>query len=259
MDPRPLAAVRILASLCIVYDLLRLQYLDLVWPMFGPSDRIAWSVANQYVMHWVAGDYGGIVAFYTALFCFTLVGAGIATGPAIVVGVITHAQIGHLYVPGDRAIDRILRTVMLIILFTPATRVWTVFDRKSAASMAAWPVDLIRFILVMVYTSAGTAKVLTSNRWLNWDRMPELYRIIADPSACILDPAWAEPSIPLWRWFTVALEHSSFLILTPLRAFWGLDAPGSGAVVRPGHVPVGDGGAVPAAVLGWHANLTASG
>ena len=34
----------------------------------------------------------------------------------IVFGALAYAQLGHLYPPGDRAIDRILRTALLILL-----------------------------------------------------------------------------------------------------------------------------------------------
>ena len=39
---------------------------------------------------------------------------GVAARPALLIGVLAYAQAGHLYAPGDRGIDRILRTVLLI-------------------------------------------------------------------------------------------------------------------------------------------------
>ena len=82
---------------------------------------------------------------------------------------------------------------------------------------------LLRWMLVLVYTSAGVAKLAQQPGWLAVSGMPVLYRILADPMASSLDPLAAAPWWWLLRalgWGTIALELSAFLLLTRWSRYW---------------------------------------
>ena len=55
-----------------------------------------------------------MVALVLTLTCMGLITIGRWMRPAIIVGVLAYAQLGHLFPPGDRAIDRIVRCGLLI-------------------------------------------------------------------------------------------------------------------------------------------------
>ena len=86
MDARILALLRILASACVVADLLRVWQLGLVEDLFrlyesgginGHPDPQLWVID-------LLGPDGGVVAFWLTLCCFALVGLGLFTRPAMV-------------------------------------------------------------------------------------------------------------------------------------------------------------------------------
>lgn len=92
--------------------------------------------------------------------------------------------------------------------------------------MPAWPVDLIRWLLVMVYLGAGLAKLFPRPmNWLSPSHSSVTYRIVTYPALSNGDPQfWWD-----WKWTmyaldvaTIVVELLPILILTRWRKWWGL-------------------------------------
>ena len=227
MDPRPLALVRILVPLAVILDLLRLVQLGLVEVLFRPWEQGGLSTftdPSAFIHVW-SPMWGGIVAFGLTVICMMLIGLGRWMRPAILIGCLAYAQLGHLYPPGDRAIDRILRCALLFLLFSKADEIWAWNSKPRAARVPAWPAHGIQFLLVIVYMSAGISKLAQQPNWMAIDGMPVLYRIMTDPLASNLDPAdwtWAYPLFRFGGWSTIILEVGAFLILTRWCHWWAI-------------------------------------
>ena len=218
MDPTPLALVRIGLPMVVIADLARLIYLDLVGHVFVPYS--AGGLSKIQDPHWVLpsllGDASATVALSLTVVCLSLVAIGRWMRPAILVGVLAYAQLGHLFPPGDRAIDRIIRCGLLILLFSHADKALS-WKRTRTHPIPAWPAHLIRFLLVLVYLSAGLAKLIQQPGWISLTADPPLMRILIDPMAGELDPVfWAQfPWLfRLGGFATIAFELSSPLLLT---------------------------------------------
>jgi hypothetical protein len=170
------------------------------------------------------GASAGAIALVVTLVSMALVSLGVWMKPAILVGVLAYAQLGHLYPPGDRAIDRLLRTALLILLFSDAHKRFSV-RRVAAPFISAWPADLIRFFLMLVYLSAGLAKLIQQPGWLSVVATPPLLRILTDPMASNLDPVFWATYPELFRiagFVTIAIELSSPLLLTRYGHIWAI-------------------------------------
>lgn len=224
MDARPLTLVRILACFAILADLLQLGALDLVETLFRPWEAGGLSVVQDdaNVLMALSPAWGGPVAYVVTLVCLTLAMVGVWTRPALVIGLLAYAQLGHLYPPGDRAIDRLLRCALLLVLVSGAHRRW---PARPGDRVPAWPADTLRFLLVLVYLSAGIAKLQEQPGWLAWSGTPVLYRVMGDPLAAHVDPVAAVPFWPLLRflgWGTIALECSAPLLFTRFAPYWAV-------------------------------------
>ncbi len=231
MDARILALLRILVCLCVLLDLLRVWQIGLVEDYYrlyehgGINDH---PDSAAHVVEWFGPD-GGIYAYWTTVACMALAVFGIATRPALVLGVLAYAQSGHLYSPGDRGIDRILRTAMIFLIFSGSHRRFALgllaFPRMARDWVAAWPADLVRWLMVMVYLSAGVSKLMQQPRWLMAPDLPVVYRILSDPMAGKMDPVAAEPFWLLWvifGWATIIVECSAPILLTRWGRYWSL-------------------------------------
>ena len=226
-DSRPLALVRIGVAACVLGDLLRVAWLGLlphVFHLYSDGGINKFPDSALVVDAWFGTHTGPFLAALTGL-CMVLVLLGRWTGPAILIGVLAYAQLGHLFPPGDRGIDRILRTTLLILMFADSHRRLSLDPRQMRPRIPAWPMDLIRFLLVMVYLSAGVSKLMTTQAWVSVQEWPVLFRIMTDPLAAHMDPAgavWVMPLFHLGSWATVLLECSSPLLLTRWRRHWAI-------------------------------------
>ena len=227
-DPMPQALTRVFLGLCVVFDLVRVGQLGLVQDFFRSYEYGGLSQQQFDRMLWiteVSPEWGGLVAWGLCLLCALLVVLGVAVRPSIVVFLVLYAQLGHLYPPGDRAIDRLIRTAMLILLFSGAHRAFRIRGGDSATKIPAWPVAMITFVLVLMYMSAGIHKVWVNPQWLAWTGDVPLYRILTDPMSGKVDAVWAADWMGIWRvlgWFTILFEIGSFLLLTRWGRWWAL-------------------------------------
>lgn len=232
VDIRPIAALRILVAACILGDLLRVAQLGLVDDFFLPYDQGGLSGISEY--WWLLDDVvgetrAGFVAYGVTLVCALLIMLGIQVRPAIVIGVLFYAQLGHGYPPGDRAIDRVLRLMLIFLWFTPAHRKWALdnllFGRAAVASAKGWFYDLVKWFLIVMYLCAGVGKVQNNPDWLGMRPFSPLYRILTDPLASNLDSTWWYTFHPLFRfgsWATILIELTPFLMLTRFCPHWAV-------------------------------------
>ena len=230
MDTRPLALVRIAVALVLLGDIAHLVGL-------GVADDVFRTYADGGLSAFKGGNYmltplgpgagmGALAVLVVALVC---VATGIGTRPAILVAVLAYAQLGALYPPGDRAIDRFLRSVLLLLLFSGCHTRWSLGQRLRATApmlqCPAWPADMLRVLLVSIYLNSGIVKA-ASMLWLPGSEVPVLYTILADPTAGRLDHvAWKGVHLPfsVGATFTLLLELSAPLLLFPrLAPWWGL-------------------------------------
>jgi len=137
------------------------------------------------------------------------------------------AQLGHLYPPGDRAIDRILRTAILFLLFSASHRRWSLNRAPPLKRSPGWPLQLLRWLLVLVYLSAGISKLMQQPHWLGVQGVPVLYRILCDPLSAQIDPLVAQSYFGVFRvlgWATIAVELSAVLLFTRWACWWSAAA-----------------------------------
>ena len=225
-DATPLAWLRIGLPICVIADLLRVVQLGLMDTIFVPySDGGLSRVQDPHLVliEWFGGSAGGLAVIIT-LVCMVMVSFGTWMRPAILVGVFAYAQLGHLYPPGDRAIDRIVRTALLILFFSRADQ-WISIRKIRTRMIPAWPNDLMRFFLVVIYLSAGLSKLIQQPGWLSFSETPPLMRILTDPMSANLDPVgWSEYELlfRLGGFVTIAIELSSPLLLTRYGHFWAV-------------------------------------
>ena len=117
--------------------------------------------------------------------------------------------------------------MILLLLFSGAHRRLSLLDGPTVEKIAAWPADVLRWVLMLVYLSSGVAKLMAEPDWLGFRGTPVLYRLMTDPLASWVDPLAAEPYQPVFRvlgWATILVECSSPLILTRWAPYWALCA-----------------------------------
>lgn len=228
VDARPIALVRVLLPLTVLADLLRVAWIGQVFNYYVPYSHggINKGQDSMYKLGDLLGpEVAGPATWLVATVCMALISAGVAVRPAILIGVAAYSQLGHAFPIGDRGIDRFVRTVLLILLFSGAHKRFVPWAKEKAATVPAWSSDLIRFAMVMMYMAAGISKLMQQPRWLATSGMPVVYRIMTDPMAAHLDPVMMQDLyLPLrvMGWITIVLECAGFLILTRLAPWWAV-------------------------------------
>jgi hypothetical protein len=225
VDARVLASLRIGIGTVIVFDMLRTWAQGLV-PWLYRLDGEGIARPDAYYLLEPLGPDGPVVAFYVALGAYALVALGAFTRPAILVGVLAGAQLGQVGHVSEQGVDHILRTTLLILWFAPCDVRWAVGPSKRRDLVPAWPLDLIAFLLVLVYMDSGFAKLFRDwSAWTNLASLPGTLRILADPLSGVVDPTWAYERQWLFRaldTLTLLFECAAFLLLTRVRAAWAV-------------------------------------
>jgi len=227
VDARPLALTRVLLPIMLLLDMARLVQLGLVDDLFRHYDQGGINVAlNPHLwLDNLSPMWGGPVAVGVVMAALACVAAGVLYRPALLVALVGYAQLGHLCGPSDRGIDRILRTVMLILIVSEAHKHFSL-KRPWKDRIPAWPQDLVRYLLVLVYMNSGFAKLLGDPAgWLGFEGQSHLYRIITNPVAGHVDPVMADDwGWVLWLggWFTIGIELAAPLLLTRHAHWWAL-------------------------------------
>lgn len=212
--------VRTLVCAVALLQFLWVARYGLVDAVYVPWDSggIAVARAPAYVLDDLFGAWGGWVGWTAIVAGLGAALAGLRPRWSILVALLAWAQLGHLYPPGDRAIDRILRCTLLFHLCGDLPS-WA--DVRAGRRVRAWPADLTRYLMVLVYLSAGVGKLAATPTWLSPGPQGALYRAVADPVSGNLPGAagW------MWLWqaggvYTVVVELLSPLLLTRWARWW---------------------------------------
>lgn len=218
VDSRPLRLVRALVAACLLGDLAAMAWRGALEAVLLPASAGGLG-SEPSPQAWFAGAWwAGGLWYGVGWLALPWVFAGRAVRPALALALLASAQLGHLYVPGDRGIDRLLRTVLLVLLFSRAT------DDRPPVKVAAWPMDLLRWLLAIVYLQAGIAKLDAEPGFLDLHQ-PELYEILCEPAVGRLDPLTWRP-VP-WLFtaggaVALALELSAPLLVTRWARWWAV-------------------------------------
>lgn len=110
---------------------------------------------------------------------------GVATPVSTAVLLLLYAQTAQILPLGDRAIDVLLRNVLLVLVFSRAGATWSVDARLrtgrwggDGSEVPAWPRYLIVLQLVVMYFAAGVNKF--ADPWWPWGGYSALYLILND-------------------------------------------------------------------------------
>jgi len=221
VDVRPLALVRIVLPLILLFDLMEVWRQGLLTPLWGLPELGGLGLGPPT---WLTplGSAGMPLLVSVLGLSLLLLAAGVFGRPAGLVAVLAYAALDDLFPLADRGIDRLIRTVLILLLCSRAHRCWTLGGllgwKTEERTTAAWSVRALHLFLAVVYLSAGLAK-LHGGDWFEFDQDPQLYRVLTDPMAGSLDP-----NTPLWKTLaplfglagsiTVLWELSSVVLLT---------------------------------------------
>lgn len=231
VDNRPFALMRISLALAVFVDQCKMLAVGMVGPAYQLYEHggLAGFHRGQF---WFLdqGASAGPALWGVMMVCMLCTVLGVATRPAMLIGVLAYAQLGHLFPTGDRGVDRLVRTVLLFLMFTNAHRCYSLGNilrrRPRLTTTPGWATDVLHLLLVMVYSAAGLVKVHQSAWWLG-SGPPMLYRILTDPMAAHLSPFssfWRamQPVMRVAGWITVSWELMSVMFLTRYAHWWGL-------------------------------------
>lgn len=148
------------------------------------------------------------------------VGLGCFTQGSALLYVCLSAQAALINAPADRAIDRAIRIMVLILAFSPAGQLWSVDAKRKTGSFRgdpgkapAWSRYLILGQLVLIYWGASLAK--SGTHWYPWGGYRALYYTLQDPIMAARDFRWLAQPIP---YFVTQLA-------TAATHLWELSAP----------------------------------
>lgn len=205
--PTSLALARLLVGLVLLADLASLAARGLVPALWlAPPRGLGWGTAADgapEVLRWL----GASPVALTALWAVELLGAlGVALGwalrPAALACALAGAVLGHLAPSGERAIDQLLRIVLLVFALSRADAAWSLRARLRArkghapeSTLAAWPRQLLFAQLVWVYFSAAHNRGGVA--WWPSGHFSALAHVLSDPHFAVLSPAFPRAVFPL--------------------------------------------------------------
>jgi hypothetical protein len=223
--PESLALVRILVGSVLVADLAGMVGHGLV-PDFwlAPPRGLGWAGAAEVTGVWQAlGSSAGAVS---ALFVVAVLGAlavtlGVLLRPAALLCIVATALLAHLAPEGERAIDMLLRIVLVVLALSRADAKWSLeslrerrHGRSEPESIPAWPRLLLFGQLVWVYFSAAQNR--GGREWWPNGGFLALSRVLSDPHFARFAPGWTtgiEPFSRVATALTMLFELGSPLIL----------------------------------------------
>jgi hypothetical protein len=224
--------MRIGIALCIIWDQLRLWDRGLLEYVYrhsahgGFTDR----AKSWYVLDSLFGDeHAGIIAWALTVISMVFVALGVRARIFTVLGCFMYSQLAYGFWIAETSGDRIARIGLVLLLFTTVHQTWSLErPAQPATTTMAWPVDLARWFLFLIYINAGLCKVFPRPlNWLGWHDTAVTYRILTYPLTSRLDAAfWYDWK---WTWYlsdvaTIIVECSAILLLTRWRKWWALAA-----------------------------------
>jgi hypothetical protein len=224
-SPTGLALVRMLLASVVLVDLLTLGAHGVTAWLWAPIEAGGISASSQgdvplFYRVFSASRSSASLLWVGLTLSALAVGLGCFTRGAALAFVCLSAQAALINGPADRAIDKAIRIVMLILVLSPAGQVWSVDAKLETGSFRgapglapAWARYLILGQLVLMYCAAGLSKGGT--HWYPWGGYSALYLSLQDPILAAGDFRWLAQPIPF---FTTQLATASTHL-------WELAAP----------------------------------
>ena len=206
--PESVAVVRILVGSVLFLEFAGMANAGLA-PDFwlAPPRGLGWAAAADPVGF--VRSLGSSPGFVTALWALALAGSfGVAVGlwlrPAALACVAATALLGRLAPDGERAIDVLLRIVLIVLALSRADAAWSLarvrdsrLGRPTVTSIPAWPRLLLFGQLVWVYSSAAQNR--GGIEWWPAGGSVALARVLSDPHFARFSPGWTAALDPLPR------------------------------------------------------------
>ncbi|HTV21592.1 MAG TPA: HTTM domain-containing protein [Polyangiaceae bacterium] len=223
--PTCLALIRIALGLVIVFDLLTLAAhgaIDWIWTPVEAGGVAGGDDAEASLFYLlVPASAGSAMLLWAGLLASAVgVAVGAFTRTSALVHVWFSVQAAVINPGADRAIDRLIRMVLIILVLAPSAAVWSVDAKRATGSFRgdaspapAWPRYLIFGQLVLTYFGAGLAKGGTY--WYPWGGYNALYLTLRDPILSSVEPGWLDST----------LAHVATQIGTAATHLWELGAP----------------------------------
>ncbi|HEU4580661.1 MAG TPA: HTTM domain-containing protein [Polyangiaceae bacterium] len=223
--PTALACIRIALALVMLVDLAAIGWHGVATWLWAPLEAggiVGWGAADAPLFYrLLPPSAASAQLLWLGLVLSVLcVGAGFCMRGAALGYVWLSAQAALINGPADRAIDRAVRIMMLILVLSPAAQVWSIdawrktgHFRGSPEPAPAWPRYMILAQLVLIYFGAGLAKGGTS--WYPWGGYRALYLTLQDPILAAAD----------FRWLARPLPFRLTQVATALTHLWELSAP----------------------------------
>ena len=226
--PTCLVLVRVLVALVVLVDLAAIALQGAapwLWAPIEAGGIASWDPAAPPLVYRVlppsAGSaqllWGGLVLSALCL------GAGCFTRAAALTYVFLSVQATLINGPADRAIDRLIRIIVLILVLSPAGSAWSVDAKRASGSFRgnvtaapAWARYLILGQLVLTYFGAGLAK--SGTHWYPWGGYNALYLTLRDP---ILSAVATNAP----RWIDQPIVYFTTRVATAITHLWELGAP----------------------------------
>jgi hypothetical protein len=223
--PIVLASIRIALALVVLVDLATVAAYGVETWLWAPAEAggiSGWDAADAPAFYrLLPATASSARLLWLGLSLSALcVGVGFCTRGAGLFYVWLSAQSALINGPGDRAIDRAIRIIFLILVLSPAGSLWSIDAklatgrfRGAAEAAPAWPRYLILGQLVIIYCGAGLAKGGTY--WYPWGGYRALYLTLQDPILAAAD----------FRWLAQPLPYLITRIATAATHLWELGAP----------------------------------
>jgi hypothetical protein len=223
--PTCLAAIRIALGLIVVFDLVTLAAhgaISWLWAPIEAGGVSPWSAADAPLFYRLFPPTAGSATLLWAglLLSAIGVGAGCFTRASALAHVWFSAQAALINPGADRAIDRLIRMVLLILVLSPCAAIWSLDAKRATGRFRgdpspapAWPRYLIFGQLVLTYFGAGLAKGGT--HWYPWGGYNALYLTLHDPILSRVHPGWLDSR----------LAHFMTQLGTAVTHLWELGAP----------------------------------
>jgi hypothetical protein len=223
--PTCLAVIRIGLALVVLFDLAALAGHGAISWLWAPDEAggvSSWERGNAPLFYRLLPPTAGSAKLlWAASFVSALgIGAGCFTRASTLAHVWFSAQAALINPGADRAIDRLIRMVLLILVLSPSAAVWSVDAwratgrfRGDPSPAPAWPRYLIFAQLVITYFGAGLSKGGT--HWYPWGGYNALYLTLRDPILSSIEPRWLD------GWLGYRLTQ----VATAVTHLWELGAP----------------------------------
>lgn len=223
--PTVLALIRIALALVVLVDLVTVATRGAqtwLWAPAAAGGISGWDPAQPPPFYRILPETAASAQLLWFGLCASMlcVGVGFCTRGAALLHVWLSVQAVLINGPADRAIDRAIRIVLLILVLSPAGRVWSVDARIASGSFRgdgalapAWARYLILGQLVLIYCGAGLAKGGT--HWYPWGGYRALYLTLQDPILAAAD----------FHWLAQPLLYRLTQLATAVTHLWELSAP----------------------------------